>query len=148
MKRVSLLFLIGIFIIGFYSFNAVAHCEIPCGIYNDQMRIEMIKEHIITIHKSMDKILELEKGEPQNFNQLIRWINNKEDHAGKIQDIVTQYFMTQRIKPDTKRYEKKLGLLHQMLIYSMKCKQTTDVVNVEKLNESVKAFQKLYFEAK
>jgi hypothetical protein len=56
---------------------------------------------------------------PINYNQLIRWVSNKEDHANEIQEIVSQYFMTQRIKPDTKNYSQKLALLHNMLIYAV-----------------------------
>jgi len=122
-----------------------AHCEIPCGIYDDQMRINMLLEDITTIEKSMNQIKELEKEESHNSNQLIRWVMNKEKHADKLQEIVTQYFMTQRIKLDAKDYDKKLGLLHQMLVYGMKCKQTTDLDNVTKLRELVKDFQGLYF---
>jgi len=54
--------------------------------------------------------------------------------------------MTQRIKTDAKDYGKKLGLLHEMLIYSMKCKQTTDVTHVGKMRDLLKEFQDLYFE--
>ena len=79
--------------------NLMAHCEIPCGIYTDDMRIKMILEDIATIEKSMKKINELSKDPAKNSNQLVRWINNKEHHADKIQEVVTQYFMTQRIKP-------------------------------------------------
>jgi len=125
--------------------NASAHCEIPCGIYDDQMRINLIKEHITTIEKSMIQIMKLEKEKDHHSNQLVRWIMNKEHHADKLQEIVTQYFMTQRIKPDTQNYEKKLGLLHQMLIYSMKCKQTTDTKNTDQLKNIVKDFQDIYF---
>ena len=126
--------------------NASAHCEIPCGIYDDQMRINLIKEHITTIEKSMIQITKLEKEKDHHSNQLVRWIMNKEHHADKLQDIVTQYFMTQRIKLDTPNYEKKLGLLHQMLIYSMKCKQTTDTKNTDQLKDLVKDFQAVYFD--
>jgi nickel superoxide dismutase len=112
------------------------------------MRIEMISEHIGTIEKSMNQIMKLQKENPQNFNQLVRWIMNKEDHANEIQEIVSQYFMTQRIKPDAKDYAKKLGLLHEMLIYAMKCKQTTDVTHVETMKGLVKEFHDLYFEKK
>ena len=73
---------------------------------------------------------------------------NKENHANEIQEIVSQYFMTQRIKPDAKDYDKKLGLLHGMLIYGMKCKQTTDLTHVSKMKDLVKEFQRLYFEKK
>jgi nickel superoxide dismutase len=118
----------------------------PCGIYDDEMRIGMIKEHFATIEKAMNQIKELEKEGDKNYNQLVRWIVTKENHASELQEIVSQYFMTQRIKPDAKDYGKKLGLLHEMMIYSMKCKQTTDLTYVSKLRDLVKEFQGLYFE--
>jgi len=130
----------------FPAATAFSHCEIPCGIYDDPMRIQMIKEHITTIEKSMKTILSLEKEKNHNANQLIRWVMNKEEHANKLQKIVTQYFMTQRIKPDTKNYSKQLEVLHQMLIFSMKCKQTKDLSHVEKLRKLVGDFEKLYFD--
>ena len=148
MKKIFLQILVGCSFIFILSVQAFAHCEIPCGIYDDEMRIKIINEHIVTVEKSMDQIIKLEKEEHHNSNQLVRWIMNKEHHAGEIQEIVTQYFMTQRIKLDTKNYEKKLGLLHQMLIYSMKCKQTTDLANVSKLKELVNDFKALYFKKK
>jgi nickel superoxide dismutase len=126
--------------------SASAHCEIPCGIYDDAMRIKMINEHIATIEKSMKQIMELEKADHRHSNQLIRWVMNKENHASELQEIVTQYFMTQRIKPGAKDYDKKLHLLHAMLVYAMKCKQTTDLANVGKLRDLVKGFEALYFE--
>ena len=129
-----------------------AHCEIPCGIYNDKMRIDMLKEHVTTIEKSMNQIIELQKAETINYNQLVRWINNKDEHADEMQHIVTQYFMTQRIKPvdgsdkaALEKYQKELGLLHEMLVYAMKAKQTTDVQNCTKLNELIDSFYNSYF---
>ena len=123
---------------------AGAHCEIPCGIYDDAMRLDQIAEHIKTIEKSMKQITELSKGSPVNYNQLVRWVSNKETHANEIQHIVTQYFMTQRIKPDAKKYAEKLKVLHHMLIYAMKSKQTTDPANTEKLKSLLKEFEILY----
>jgi nickel superoxide dismutase len=148
MKKILLQIIVGCFFIFILSIQAYAHCEIPCGIYDDEMRIKIINEHIVTVEKSMKQIIELEKEKHHNSNQLVRWIMNKERHADEIQEIVTQYFMTQRIKLDTENYEKKLGLLHQMLIYSMKCKQTTDLANVSKLKELVNDFKALYFKKK
>lgn len=122
-----------------------AHCEIPCGIYDDQLRADLIAEHATTIEKSMKKIVELGKQDPVNYNQLVRWVSNKEKHADEIQHIVTQYFMTQRLKPDAKKYSEKLAVLHKMLIYAMKCKQSTDVVHVSTLRSLTKEFEILYF---
>jgi len=145
MRKLFLTILVTLLSFCFFSVKASAHCEIPCGIYDDEMRINMINEHITTIEKSMNQIMKIEKEEHHHSNQLVRWIMNKENHANEIQEIVTQYFMTQRIKIDTENYEKKLGLLHQMLVYSMKCKQTTDLSYVSKLRLLVQEFHALYF---
>lgn len=148
MKKTLFALILG-FVLPFYIVGqAQAHCEIPCGIYDDQARIALLLEHTTTIEKSMKQIAELEKEEQQNSNQLIRWVMNKEHHADKLQEIVSQYFMTQRIGVDAKDYEKKLGLLHQMLISGMKCKQTTDLNHVSKLRILIKEFQDLYFVGK
>ena len=36
---------------------------------------------------------------PQNFNQMTRWVNTKEEHASKIISQVTEYGLCQRVKP-------------------------------------------------
>lgn len=132
--------------------SSFAHCEIPCGIYGDSLRIEQIAEHIRTIEKSMNKINELSEADDKNYNQLVRWINNKEEHAKKIQDIVSQYFLHQRIKPVDpsneeayKKYTTHLTLLHEMLVYTMKSKQTTDLKYIEKMRKTLDKFEDAYF---
>ena len=145
MKKHFFQSLVGVICFTVLVSTAFAHCEIPCGIYDDQARINMILEHIATIEKSMKQIKSLQKEKSPNFNQLVRWIMNKEHHATEIQTIVAQYFLTQRIKPKAKDYNQKLSLLQQMLIYSMKCKQTTDLKNAAKLRDLVKQFHQLYF---
>ena len=122
-----------------------AHCEIPCGIYDDQARVQLIAEHIGTIEKSIQQISDLQKTEAINHNQLVRWVMNKENHATEIQSIVSQYFMTQRIKPNSDQYSQKIAVLHRMLIAAMKCKQTTDLKYVAELRELLKTFDQLYF---
>ena len=131
---------------------ALAHCEIPCGIYGDRMRVGMLYEHISTVEKSMKQVSELSKDPGANANQLVRWVDNKERHCNEIQHIVTQYFMTQRIKPAPasdegaqKLYLARLSKLHAMLLHAMKAKQTTDLRHVEELRQLVKDFSKLYF---
>lgn len=127
-----------------------AHCEIPCGIYDDATRIVLLREHIDTIEKSMKAVRAISAEETIDYNQLVRWIDNKEAHADELQHIVTQYFMTQRIKPaagdaeDRAGYIAQLTVLHEMLIAAMKAKQSVDLQHVEKLRELVDRFEKLY----
>jgi nickel superoxide dismutase len=137
------LFLAGFFLM-FSAASVQAHCEIPCGIYNDEMRLDLISEHVTTIEKSMNQIMELQKEKEINYNQLVRWIDNKDHHANEIQDIVSQYFMTQRIKFDDKEYVKKMTILHKLLVYAMKCKQTVDLENLKKLRETCREFEAFY----
>ena len=153
MKRIiKHLLIVGLFI--FMSQQSYAHCEIPCGIFQDEVRIDLLKEHFTTIEKSMNQINELQAEESINYNQLIRWVNNKEEHANKVQEIVSQYFLHQRIKPvgsDSEKfgkYQKELLLLHHLSVYSMKSKQSTDVKWIEKLRATIEKFEASYFEGK
>ena len=145
MSKKCLGFLLVFSMIFFAAPYVAAHCEIPCGIYDDMMRVNMIAEHITTIEKAMKQILELEGQKATNYNQIIRWVMNKERHADELQRIVTQYFMTQRIKFDTKGYSEQLTVLHKLLVYAMKCKQTTDTAHINTLRSLLKDFEGLYF---
>ena len=99
----------------------------------------------------MNKINELKADNENNINQLVRWVNNKEEHTLKVQEIVEQYFMHQRIKPEEKgdtnydKYITQLTLMHKLSVYAMKCKQTTDVEWVKKMRAALHDFEHSYF---
>lgn len=139
MKRTTLCLMVSALLLTGLTAAVWAHCQIPCGIYDDQMRIHMMEEHVATIEKSMQEI-----GKEPSPNQMVRWVMNKEQHADELSGIVTYYFMAQRIKPGCEEYALKLSQLHEILIYAMKAKQTTDLANVEKLKELIHAFEQSY----
>lgn len=127
-----------------------AHCQVPCGIYNDAVRVTLLLEHVTTIEKSMNEIATL-SAQGDNPNQLVRWVNNKEEHADAFAEIVTAYFMAQRIKPASpddsetyKTYQTNVEILHRMLVASMKTKQSIDLAYCTQLRELIQAFQKSY----
>ena len=133
------------------SSSVYSHCQIPCGIYDDNMRFKMMGEHITTIEKSMKLINQLSAEQKPDMNQIVRWVQNKETHADELSQIITYYFMAQRVKPiektNTEDYEKyvtKLTLLHQMLVTSMKVKQTTDLSVTKQQTELLAKFKKAY----
>ena len=132
--------------------SLLAHCQVPCGIYNDAARIIQIQEDFSTIQKAMTKIKELsQQQDATSMNQLTRWIMTKEDHASKIQKVVSDYFLTQRIKAKTKgsdynTYVKQTTTLHQILVSAMKCKQTVDSKNVDYGLDLIETFIDLYFD--
>lgn len=124
-----------------------AHCQIPCGIYSDAMQIVQVKEDLRTIDKSIIMIKKLsEKSDAQSINQINRWITSKEEHAQNIQNIISQYFLTQRIKPSSKNYENELITLHQLLVSIMKCKQSVNKENVKRSSELLDDFSEFYFD--
>ncbi|MGC9327120.1 MAG: superoxide dismutase [Ni] [Candidatus Hinthialibacter sp.] len=155
MKKVGFRIWVGlasVALIAVLSLQTFSHCQIPCGIYGDETRFTMLNEHIDTIAKSMNQITELSANEPdQNVNQLVRWVQNKENHADAFTEIVTQYFLSQRIKPvDSsdqeafKKYTNQLVLLHNMMVHAMKAKQTTDLQHVDALRKLVQDFHDSY----
>ena len=126
-----------------------AHCQIPCGIYDDVLQIMRIKSDFETIRKSMGKISELSsKSDPLSLNQINRWVITKDQHADKIQKTISDYFLTQRVKADkSKKYIDQISTLHQLLVSTMKCKQTVDDNNIDISLELVDSFVSYYFDS-
>lgn len=128
-----------------------AHCEIPCGIYDDELKFKELSQCVDTIEKSVREILALETAGKPALNQLVRWINNKDAHADKIKQEVANYFLSQRVKfpeaaNDRGHYDRQLELLHQITVYAMKTKQTVDAGNVRLLRDSLEAYRELYWQ--
>ncbi|WP_319269857.1 superoxide dismutase [Ni] [uncultured Draconibacterium sp.] len=154
MKKITQIFSVALImgIITLSSFQAKAHCEIPCGIYGDSVRIALLYEHIETIEKSMNQINELSKSENPDYNQLVRWVMNKEEHAKEMQEIISQYFLHQRVKITSsaddaayRKYVKQLELLHHLSVFAMKSKQSTDLSIIDTLREKLHLFEHAYF---
>ncbi|MCP4944490.1 MAG: superoxide dismutase [Ni] [Rubripirellula sp.] len=118
---------------------AMAHCQVPCGIYGDQLRFEQMLEDEHTIAKAQAQINEMTDGEitAQKVNQMARWVAAKEDHATKIQNTIAAYFMAQRIKADNKDYVKQLTAAHAVMVAAMKCKQSADPATAKVLEKKI-----------
>lgn len=112
--------------------TAPVHCQVPCGIYGDKLRIDMLMEDLATIAKAMDNISVLESlKDAGDRNQLVRWVMAKDEHAQSIQDQVSAYWLAQRIKAPQEesveaqeKYHRQLAILHGITVQAMKCKQT------------------------
>jgi nickel superoxide dismutase len=113
----------------------------------------MMEEDISTIEKAVNEINKLAQA-PGNYNQLVRWVNTKEDHANNIMKTTSDYFIAQRITIQQdgdnkdKNYCAKISLLHKIMVYAMQTKQSVNLSAVEKLKNSVAEFKKIYFEKK
>ena len=128
---------------------ALAHCQIPCGIYDDHARIESMLENAATIEKSARLIGELAgKTDAQSQNQLVRWVMNKEDHAQQVITTISDYFLTQRVKPSQKDYSQRLQKHHAVILAAMQAKQKADVKQAHKLIKAIEALAVYYPEHK
>ena len=125
-----------------------AHCQIPCGIYDDNARILSMIEDFKTIDKAMIKIKELSNDQDAlSKNQLTRWIETKDKHASNIQNTVSTYFLSQRIKESNKNYFNQMNVLHKILVTAMKCKQTLDNENFKTGLDLIDLFSKIYLDS-
>ncbi len=132
-----------------------AHCQVPCGIYDDEARFKLLAEHITTMEKAMKEITALSGQSPVNYNQVVRWVMNKEKHAEEFSEILSYYFLAQRLKPvaaDEKVartvYLEQLELSHRLIVLAMKAKQTVDLAHIKALRELLGQLQKIYFAKK
>ena len=118
---------------------AQAHCQVPCGIYGDQLRFQQMLEDEHTISKAQISVNELsgQSLDAQGHNQLARWVATKEEHAQRIQETIANYFLAQRIKSDADNYAKTLMAAHHVIIHAMKCKQSADPETAKALEKSI-----------
>ncbi len=125
---------------------AFAHCQVPCGIYGDQLRFQQMLEDEHTISKAQLQLEELvtEPPDAQSVNQMVRWATTKEEHATRIQRTIADYFMAQRIKPDNPDYAKQITAAHAVIIAAMKSKQSADPATAKALEKSIFDLYKAY----
>ena len=125
--------------------NSLAHCQIPCGIYDDHARVASMLEDVATIRKAVSRIADLAgKSDPQSQNQLVRWVVNKEHHAQNVIDTISDYFLTQRVKASQDDYAERLAKHHTVIVAAMKAKQNADAGSVDALESAVEALAPWY----
>ncbi len=127
------------------SLTGYAHCQVPCGIYDDNARVEAMLENVATVRKAIkQQTILATKTDAQSQNQRVRWIMTKEQHAQKIIDIISNYFLTQRVKPSQKDYTERLVKHHKVILLAMKVKQQVDLKYVKQLQAAVEALELYY----
>ncbi|WP_413403749.1 MULTISPECIES: superoxide dismutase [Ni] [unclassified Synechococcus] len=124
---------------------AHSHCQLPCGIYDDHARVHSMLEDAETIQKTVILIKENSgKNDAQSNNQLVRSIANKESHAQSIIETISDYFLTQRVKPSQSDYTERLKKHHAVIVASMKAKQNSDLQHVDDLKLAIVELEQYY----
>ena len=124
---------------------AHSHCQLPCGIYDDNARVQSMLEDADTIQKTVILIKDNSgKNDTQSSNQLARSIANKESHAQSIIETISDYFLTQRVKPSQGNYTERLKKHHAVIVASMKAKQNSDLEHVDELKGTIIELEEYY----
>ncbi|MEO0796825.1 MAG: superoxide dismutase, Ni [Verrucomicrobiota bacterium] len=129
----------------FSTQTASAHCQIPCGIYDDDAQVKLMLLDATTIKKSATEINNLAgKTDPQSANQLARWVTNKEAHAENVINTISNYFLTQRVKASQSDYAERLKRHHAVMVAAMKCKQSADPAKADELAAAILVLRAYY----
>ena len=137
--------MIGLGMIVGLSSPAFSHCQVPCGIFDDHARVHQMLEDSVTVIKAASMMAELAgKTDAQSVNQMTRWIMNKESHAQKIIETISDYYLTQRVKTDQPDYIERLKTHHAVMLAAMKAKQSADKSYGLALQKAIQALEKYY----
>mmetsp|Transcript_32594 Transcript_32594/g.77848 ORF Transcript_32594/g.77848 Transcript_32594/m.77848 type:complete len:174 (-) Transcript_32594:187-708(-) len=125
--------------------QAFSHCQVPCGIFDDEARFKALFEDVRTIEKAQTQFKNLAAAnDAQSLQQAIRWVNTKEQHAGQVIKQMAEYMLAQRIKPpaDAKgpKQEQYVSLLlsvHNVIRMAVMCKQNAEPLHATNLQAAL-----------
>jgi small subunit ribosomal protein S27Ae len=113
--------------------------------------VAQIKEMAASIRKAIVQCKDLHAaagGDIGAMNQMVRWINVKEEHAAKIISMVAEYCLCQRVKKEAfateKDYHDALVSHHKVMQMAMKAKQSMDPVSCDNLDHAIEDMAKMY----
>jgi thioredoxin-related protein len=113
--------------------------------------VAQIKEMAASIRKAMVQGTTLHATSGSDIlamNQMVRWINVKEEHAAKIISTVAEYCLCQRVKKEAfateKDYADALTAHHKVMQMAMKSKQSMDLAACDALDHAIEDMAKMY----
>lgn len=104
-----------------------AHCQMPCGIYHDEMVFDQVDQYIETMVKGLSVLTENEFKTLQDHNEFVRWIIQKEKASDEIAQVFLTYFLQQKIKPGEEDTPKRVLSAQKMLFLLVQIKQLVDM---------------------
>lgn len=121
-----------------------SHCQMPCGIYHDDMVFDQIDQYVETMVKCMTVLNDNKFGTIQERNEFVRWIISKEKMSNEIAEFICSYFLQQKIKPDEPDTVKRLVSAHKLLSDLVVIKQTADPKYVQSFSDEWEKFKLMF----
>lgn len=134
----------GICLVLCYQAVLTAHCQMPCGIYHDNMVFDEIDQYVETMYKGMTELSEHDARTSKEKNNFVRWVLEKENESDNIANLITAYFLQQKIKPGEDETAKRLASAHKLLFMLMQIKQNVDRKFVDDFADEWEKFKLMF----
>lgn len=134
----------GLITIASYQASLNAHCQMPCGIYHDEMVFDQIDQFVETTAKGLTMLTDNEFKNVQDHNEFVRWVIQKEKSSDEIAQIFCTYFLQQKIKPGEEDTSKRVLSVHKLLFLLVKLKQTVDLKVLNDFYEEWERFKLMF----
>ncbi|MBU2924629.1 superoxide dismutase, Ni [Colwellia sp. 1_MG-2023] len=131
-----------------YPFDqAVAHCDIPCKIY-DPITAQLA---VLTMIRMVDLLNELKDCESLTLEQqatFIRLVNEKEAHGNKVKEEILIIWGDYIKQPQLDSHQNLHALTHEIMLAASKAKQSINREASVKLLDKVNQFVEIFWETK
>lgn len=121
-----------------------AHCQMPCGIYHDDMVYDQIDQYAETMYKAVSELNSNKFDTVKDKNQFVRWVYQKEKQSDEAAMLFTTYFLQQKIKPNEEDTVKKVVLAQKLLFLMVQIKQNTDIKLVYDFMDEWEKFKHMF----
>jgi nickel superoxide dismutase len=121
-----------------------AHCQMPCGIYHDDMIYDQIDQFVETVYKGISVMNDSKFSTVKEKNEFVRWVMQKEKACNEAAELILRYFLQQKIKPDEDDTVKRLVSAHKLLFMLMTIKQNTDLEFIKQFNAEWEKFKLMF----
>lgn len=107
-----------------FTLSLHAHCQMPCGIYHDQMIYDQVNQYYETMYKANMALKNNKLQTVEDYNQFVRWIMSKDHQSDEIANLLCTYFLMQKIKPGEEESAELVTSIHKLLHLIVGIKQT------------------------
>lgn len=127
--------------------QALAHCDIPCKIY-DPIAAQLA---VLTMIRMVDLLDELKEKESLNLEQqatFMRLVNEKEVHGNKVKEEISIIWGDYIKQPQLESHSELHTLTHEIMLATSFAKQHINRVATVKILEKVNTFADIFWQTK
>jgi nickel superoxide dismutase len=128
----------------FAYIDVSAHCQMPCGIYHDDMVFDEIDQYVETMYKGISVLNNNPFANSKDRNEFTRWVIEKEKASDNVAKWIMQYFLQQKIKPGEADTPRMLASAHSLLFLLVGIKQNSSLDYVEQFSKEWDKFKLMF----